>query len=219
MIATLRYPKRGRAKRVSAGHSSHQPGGGPPRPLRRSWLLLAVSLAVLGCGDGPWNRPYPAEEIARVLVFSSFRERPAHLDPARACSSDEYEFLAQIYEPPLQYHYLKRPYQLVPLTAAAVPHPLYHDSHGRRLAEDTPAEKIVDSVYEIEIRPGIYYQPHPAFARDAHGRYLYHTLDSDLFEGLHELGDLPQTGTWWRQTTSTRSSGSPIPHCTVQLPV
>jgi ABC-type transport system substrate-binding protein len=56
----------------------------------------------------------------------------------------------QVYEPPLQYHYLKRPYELVPLTAAEVPQ--------ARVVEGGKY-----TVYDIRIRPGIRYQPHPGF--------------------------------------------------------
>jgi ABC-type transport system substrate-binding protein len=65
-------------------------------------------------------------------------------------TEDESHFTQQVYEPPLQYHYLKRPYELVPLTALEVPKPRAIDG-GRH------------TVYEIRIRPGIRYQPHPAF--------------------------------------------------------
>ncbi|HSH30907.1 MAG TPA: hypothetical protein VK971_13455, partial [Thiohalobacter sp.] len=62
------------------------------------WLLLA------GCGDQPWNSPYPASDQDANIHYSSFEERPKHLDPARSYSSNEVVFLGQIYEPPLQYH-------------------------------------------------------------------------------------------------------------------
>jgi len=61
----------------------------------------------------------PAAEAHANVLYSAFRERPKHLDPARSYSSNEYEFIAQIYEPPFQYHYLKRPFTLEPLTAQA----------------------------------------------------------------------------------------------------
>jgi hypothetical protein len=66
-------------------------------------------------------------------LYSSFAERPKHLDPARAYSSNEYTFIAQIYEPPLQYHYLKRPYQLIPLTASQMPQVLYYNADGQQV--------------------------------------------------------------------------------------
>ena len=84
-------------------------------------LLLLVS--VTACGEGPWNRPYPAGDAGSNVLYSSFSARPNHLDPARSYSSNEITFTGQIYEPPLQYHYLKRPYTQIPLAAARLPEP------------------------------------------------------------------------------------------------
>jgi ABC-type transport system substrate-binding protein len=153
--------------------------------------LLLGSVSV----SGAWNNPYTASEARANTLYSAFRARPKHLDPARSYSSNEYDFIAQIYEPPFQYHYLKRPYTLVPLTAVAVPQPRYLDRHGRRLPADAPIEAIVFSVFEVRIRPGIHYQPHPAFARDAQGRYRYHALAERDLDGVHTVADFRETGT------------------------
>src|SRR5690606_35675079 len=93
---------------------------------------------------------YPAAERGKNIFYSSFIERPKHLDPVQSYTEDESRFTQQIYEPPLQYHYLRRPYELVPLTALEMPEP--------RVIEDGKF-----TVYEIRIRPGIRYQPHAAF--------------------------------------------------------
>ena len=71
----------------------------------------------LAACDGTWNNPYPAAEKLQNIYYSSFDLRPKHLDPAQSYTSNEVVFTGQIYEPPLQYHYLKRPYALIPLTA------------------------------------------------------------------------------------------------------
>lgn len=133
--------------------------------IRRRLLLGVAAILLAGCGEAPWNDPYPANDATGNRVYSSFAERPKHLDPARSYSADEYAFLAQIYEPPLQYHFLLRPYRLVPLTALEVPEPAYFDADGNLLPQDAPAESIYRSEYLIRIQPGIRYQPHPAFAR------------------------------------------------------
>jgi oligopeptide transport system substrate-binding protein len=73
-------------------------------------FCLAVLLIPAGCGDSLWNDPYPPQDDQQAVMYMSFAERPKHLDPAVAYSENEYAFIAQIYEPPLQYHYLKRPY-------------------------------------------------------------------------------------------------------------
>ncbi|MDA8128512.1 MAG: ABC transporter substrate-binding protein [Betaproteobacteria bacterium] len=157
--------------------------------------LLAIGLALLTACSDNWNNPYPRSEARANVAYSAFSERPKHLDPARSYSSNEAEFIGQIYEPPLQYHFLKRPYTLIPLTADAVPKPRYLDASGRPLPDDAPSSAIAESVYEIHIRPGIRYQPHPAFARDAAGRYLYHSLDSAAMAGKTQLADFKHTGT------------------------
>lgn len=129
----------------------------------RHFLFVLVASALAGCGSA-WNDPYPASESGQNILYTAFTERPKHLDPAVAYAEDQYTFIAQIYEPPLQYHYLKRPYELIPATAESVPHPRYFDAAGRELPSDAAAAQVARSVYTIRIKPGIRYQPHPAFA-------------------------------------------------------
>jgi ABC-type transport system substrate-binding protein len=148
-----------------------------------------------GCGPAPWNDPYPRGDARRDTFYSSFEERPKHLDPARSYSSNEYTFLAQIYEPPLQYHFMLRPYRLVPLSAAELPEPRYFDGDRKPLPDDAPTEAIAYSEYQIRIRPGIRFQPHPAFARDGEGTYRYHRLTPADLAGINQLGDFTETGT------------------------
>ena len=50
------------------------------------------------------------------------------------------------------------------------------EAGAARMPADAPADQIAISVYDIRIRPGIRYAPHPAFAKDAQGRHLYHAL-------------------------------------------
>lgn len=158
-------------------------------------LMLAALSGLAGCGDRPWNNPYPQDQAAGNVLYGAFSERPKHLDPVRAYSANEYAFIAQIYEPPLQYHFLKRPYTLVPLTADAVPVPIYRDAEGRRLPADADPTAIAVSEYQLRIQPGIRYQPHPAFALDADGGYRYHHLGAARIARLNRLADLPETGT------------------------
>ncbi len=161
-----------------------------------SYVFIACSILVLsGQAPAAWNNPYPASDKHANILYSFFRERPKTLDPARAYSFNEYTIIGQIYEPPFQYHYLKRPYTLVPLTATAVPHPTYYDDNGKQLAADARVVDISQSVYEIRIRPGIYYQPHPCFARDDNGNHLYHDLTSAQLRDHRRIDDFSQSGT------------------------
>ncbi|MHB8847622.1 MAG: ABC transporter substrate-binding protein [Burkholderiales bacterium] len=135
--------------------------------------ILIIVLLLAGCKQSVWNDPYPASERNANTLYLSFVERPKHLDPAQSYSEDEIEILAQIYEPPLQYHYLKRPYTLIPATLTAMPKVSYLDAAGRTLPDNARPEQIAQSVYELHVRPGIYYQPHPAFAQDSRGLPYY----------------------------------------------
>jgi hypothetical protein len=77
---------------------------------------VAGLVLLAGCSGSEWNNPYPASEAGKNILYSSFNERPKHLDPVQSYSENEYRFIANIYQPPLQYHYLKRPYELIPNT-------------------------------------------------------------------------------------------------------
>ena len=156
-------------------------------------LVLAVFLAA--CDNASWNNPYLASEGDKNILYSSFSERPKHLDPVRSYSASEYRFIAQIYEPPLQYHFLKRPYELIPLAATEVPRPRFFDAAGELLPDDADPEMVAFSEYEITIQPGIRYQPHPAFAKNADGHYLYHGLNAEYIESVNTLADFSQTST------------------------
>ena len=160
--------------------------------IQRLVLILTFSL-LTACSD-VWNNPYPEEDDRKNILYSSFSERPKHLDPVRSYSSNEYAFIGQIYEPPLQYHYLKRPYELIPLTAEEVPKPVFLDKNHKKLPKNAKRDALAYSVYTIKIKPGIQFQPHPAFARSDSGEFLYHNLTAEQIEQVHTLGDFEQTG-------------------------
>ncbi len=153
--------------------------------MNKAWTLLLILLTLLSaCRDQNLNNPHPRDQNKSNIYYSSFSERPKTLDPAKSYSSNEYQFIAQIYEPPLQYHYLDRPFNLVPLASSVMP---------------TVTEEMVNgskhTVYRIEIQPGIYYAPHPAFAQDSFGKLLYRKINSDYLEshGINEIGDFNST--------------------------
>ncbi|MEY2653683.1 MAG: hypothetical protein RLZZ524_711, partial [Pseudomonadota bacterium] len=152
----------------------------------RAIVTLAVRLGLLGlvglvglmglaaCS----NSPYPPGAAEANTFHTAFTERsPRHLDPVASYWNQDTPYTHNIYEPLLAHHYLKRPYTLIPRLALAVPEPVLKDAQGRTLSPDAaaaPDAVVAESVYEIAIRPGVRFQPHPAFARDAQGRYRYH---------------------------------------------
>ena len=100
-------------------------------PIRRLAAVLAAAL-LSGCGQ-VWNERYPDAEQGGNIRYTAFSQRPKHLDPVQSYSEDEATFLYQIYEPPLQYHYLKRPFQLQAAAAAQMPTLRQFDAAGRLL--------------------------------------------------------------------------------------
>ncbi len=158
--------------------------------MRKICASLVLLACLSACGQS-WNDPYPAADAGKNILYTAFTERPKHLDPAQSYSEDELVFTGQIYEPPLQYHYLKRPYVLEPATVEQVPVPRYFDAAGRELAADAPAERIAESVYELKLQAGVRFQPHPAFVQTPDGRPLY--LGKNAAEGRQTLADFAQT--------------------------
>jgi len=137
---------------------------------------LALMTVLAGCDNNPW----PSDAAATNTFYTSVQERsPRHLDPTASYWNNETPYTYSIYEPLYGYHYLKRPFTLEPKTAADVVKPVYLDKDGKILPEDAPGEKIVESVYEVPIKKGVLYQPHPAFAKDEQGNYRYHALKAD----------------------------------------
>ena len=169
------------------------------------WLILIPLFLLSACDGGLWNNPYPANDNGLgdnsgndkglSVYYNVFTERPKHLDPAQAYSENEYIFLAQIYQPPLQYHYLKRPYSLIPQAASAMPKLVYLDKNNRALPDNAPAERVAYSLYEIHLKSDLKYQPHPAFARDMQGKLEYLGMDKDEISKRYALGDFEHTST------------------------
>jgi ABC-type transport system substrate-binding protein len=154
-------------------------------------VLATASFSCIASGSSQFNNPYPEDESKQAILYESFSERPKHFDPAVAYSTNEYAFIAQIYEPPFQYHYLKRPYQVVPLTATRMPEIIYLNQQGEKLAQGSD---IAFTDYVIEIQPGIRYQPHPALAKNAQGDYQYHQLNPAQINAARSLTDFNNTG-------------------------
>jgi oligopeptide transport system substrate-binding protein len=160
-----------------------------------AWLVsFFLSALLTGCGN-VWNNPYPDEEAGLKTLYTVFEERPKHLDPARSYSSNEVEFTGQIYEPPLQYHFLKRPYALESLTTTDMPVVRYWGKNGQELTANAAPEAIARTTYDITLKQGIRYQPHPAFATFSDGRPRYIGLTERDLAHIHTLSDFAYTGT------------------------
>ena len=162
--------------------------------MRLIYCLLAIVLFfTTACDKGAINSPYPEASSDEEILYAAFSLRPKHLDPARSYSANEVIITGQVYEPPYQYHYLKRPYQLEPLAAESMPDVVYLDKDNHPVKETD--DDIAYSIYTIPIKQNIYYQPHPAFARDENGVWLYHNLTDEELSDIEDLADFEQTDT------------------------
>lgn len=112
-------------------------------------LCVLAALAIAACT----NNPYPETDRGRKILYTSFREAPRTLDPAVAYTTNAHAITGNVYDTLLEYHFLKRPYTLIPALAERVP-------EGRELEGGRVA-------YRFEIRPGMLYQDDPCF--DAYG--------------------------------------------------
>ncbi len=121
--------------------------------------LWAIALPILrSCSNDPWPR-----DLAGNTLFTSYNAQIKSLDPQLSNFVHESAIIDNIVEPPLHYHYLRRPYELEPLLLTELPEPHYYDANGTRLASDPPASAVARAEYIFRIQPGIYFQPHPAF--------------------------------------------------------
>ena len=168
-----------------------------PQARRCAAAFVSIAAAFLLCAcDRAQNNPHPAGSEASNTLFLPFTGRsPKYLDPASSYSNDESPYTYQVYEPPYGYHYLKRPYELTGRAAREVAPPQYLDKAGKPLPDTAPGELVAQTVYDIRIRPGIQFAPHPAFAKDTDGRFVYHDLKASDVADKHQISDFAQTGT------------------------
>jgi ABC-type transport system substrate-binding protein len=162
----------------------------------RFWLAaLALPLLVAACTEVSNNPHPPGSELTNTLYVPFTKRSPKYLDPTSSYSNDETPYTYQVYEPPYGYHYLKRPYELVGRAAQDVTTPRYLDNSGQALPDDAPGDQIAETVFDIKIKPGILFAPHPSLAKNAKGDYVYHQLKRADLVGKYQIPDFKEAGT------------------------
>ena len=67
------------------------------------------------------NNPYPGDDDTQAVRYRANPVPPKTLDPAISYSVNEHRITANVYETLVEYHYAKRPYELIPGLAREVP--------------------------------------------------------------------------------------------------
>jgi oligopeptide transport system substrate-binding protein len=135
-------------------------------------LFAALPLAGLASCS---NNPYPdADDLAKVR-YSALGGPPKDLDPAVTYNVSDHAITANVYETLLEYHYLKRPYELMPGLAEAVP------------KGESGADGRV--TYRFKLRRGARYQPDPCFALGAPDATDREIVAADVAFELMRIGD------------------------------
>ena len=139
-----------------------------------SRILLAI-LAFLIVGAACTNDPYPGADNNRKILYSSFSEAPKSLDPAVAYNVSAHRITGNVYDTLIEFHYLKRPYVLIPGLATSVP-------KAERLADGRTA-------YTFKLRKGLLFQNDPSFALNGGNKRTREVVAGDVAFELMRLAD------------------------------
>jgi ABC-type transport system substrate-binding protein len=151
-----------------------RPGVGRGGPLA-PWLVLLLGALLAACG----NDPYPASDSKAKVLYGSFVDAPKSLDPAVAYSQREHAITGAVYDTLLEYHFLKRPLELIPGLAVALPE--VTDLGGGR------------SRWRFELRPDLLFHDDPCFELSAPGLRTRQITSADFAFALARIAD-PKVG-------------------------
>jgi ABC-type transport system substrate-binding protein len=144
--------------------------------LGRYGRYAAVGLACLvGTLAACTNNPYPGADAARKVLYEPFSDPPRTLDPQVAYTTSASAVIGNICDTLLEYHYLARPFTLIPGLAMTVP-----------AAEHRPGGQVA---YRFELRPDLLYQDDPCFRRDAGAETTRRVVATDVAFSLARIAD------------------------------
>ncbi len=138
-------------------------------------LVCALALALSSCS----NDPYPPETGDEKVLYSSFVEAPRTLDPATAYTTNAHAITGAVYDTLLTYHFLKRPLELIPSLAVALPE-----------VEALPGGR---TLYRFELRRDLLFAEDDCFELSSPGRRTREILAADVAFQLMRIAD-PKVG-------------------------
>jgi len=115
----------------------------------------------------PLNCPYKNSDDSKLISYNHLTEYPENLDPILSYEAEKFFILSQIYEPLYTIAYQSNPQKLEPLIAASMPTIKFYDKQMHPVALNTKLPPAY-TVYNIPIKPHLYYQPHPGFCKILH---------------------------------------------------
>ena len=104
-------------------------------------MMLSLSFCLPGC-----RQRTSASEPNEMVLRHTLPSKVTTLDPAMIADTSSRIVASQLFEPLYEYHFLKRPYELVPL-----------------LAEDMPQISADGLTYTISIKRGVFFQDDRCF--------------------------------------------------------
>jgi ABC-type transport system substrate-binding protein len=143
----------------------------PPAGRVAVWAASVLIAAPLACT----NNPYPGADSSRKILYTTYREAPRTLDPAVAYTTGAHAVTGNVYDTLLEFHYLKRPYELIPALATRVPEP-----------ERRPGGRVA---YRFELRRDLLFQHDPCFALGGDARSTREIVAGDLAFELMRIAD------------------------------
>lgn len=141
--------------------------------LVRPLLIPILCIAGILCACS--NDPYPRGDQDVRVLYSSFSEQPKTLDPAVSYTTSEHVITGNVYDTLLEYHYLKRPYQLIAGLAESVPQAEPLPDGGQR--------------YRFRLRTGIRFHEDPCFELSAPTQRTRSVSSADFVFQFARLAD------------------------------
>lgn len=142
-------------------------------PGRGAWCWIIATLSAFSAACT--NNPYPDADARNKVVYLSFREAPKSLDPAVAYDTAAHEITGNVYDTLLEYHYLERPYRLIPALAREVPEAEALDDGGLS--------------YRFELRDDLLFQEDPCFSLNGEGTRTRPITAQDVVFEIERIGD------------------------------
>lgn len=137
--------------------------------LLTTTLLIGATFLITSCS----KKEVSTEKVLNIAVSAEIKG----MDPIYADDKYSSNEVARIYEGLLEYHYLKRPYTLVP-----------------NLAAELPVVSADGLTYTFKIKPGVFFQDNAAF-ESGKGREL---VAEDFVYSIKRLADPKLQGLgWW----------------------